>query len=141
MSEQQTEQGIAAAVVIDNGRVLMVRRRVAEGSLAWAFPAGGIEAGEDALAAAARETFEETGLSVDGTLLLGSRVHPDTGRHLSYVVCRLISGEANVADADELAEVAWVTLEELPQFVPQGLFGPVQEYLDQHLPDTVPPNT
>lgn len=134
MTEQQVDQqGIAAAVVIDNGKVLMVRRAVSEGELMWQFPAGGIEDGEDALAAAARETFEETGLDVDGTLLLGERVHPKTGRHMSYVVCRLIGGEAYVADAEELAEVAWVTLGDLPKYVPYGLFGPVQEYLDQHL--------
>jgi 8-oxo-dGTP diphosphatase len=134
MSEQQTDlPGIAVAVVIDNGRVLMVRRAVAEGELMWQFPAGAIEAGEDALAAAARETSEETGLQVDGTLLLGDRVHPMTGRHLSYVVCRLISGEAYAADDEELAEVAWVTLAELPGYVPDGLFEPVQTYLEQHL--------
>ncbi|WP_161791347.1 NUDIX hydrolase, partial [Streptacidiphilus jiangxiensis] len=45
MSEQPTDQpGIAAAVVIDNGRVLMVRRAVAEAGLTWQFPAGAIEA-------------------------------------------------------------------------------------------------
>ncbi|RAG80517.1 NUDIX hydrolase [Streptacidiphilus pinicola] len=134
MSEQSVQQpGIAVAVVVDNGRVLMVRRRVAEGELDWQFPAGGIEAGEDPLAASARETFEETGLDVDGTLLLGERVHPVTGRHISYVVCRLIGGEARVGDEEELAEVAWVTLAELPAHVPTGLFQPVQDYLDQHL--------
>lgn len=138
MSEQATEeQGIAAAVVVHNGKVLLVRRRVAEGDLTWQFPAGGIEAGEDALAAAARETSEETGLDVDGTLLLGERVHPQTGRHISYVVCALISGDAYAADDEELAEVAWVTRAELSGYVPSGLFGPVREYLEQHLPRTV----
>ncbi|WP_042458015.1 NUDIX hydrolase, partial [Streptacidiphilus jiangxiensis] len=96
-------------------------------------PAGAIEAGEDALAAAARETSEETGLQVDGTLLIGERVHPGTGRHMSYVVCRLISGDVYAADDEELDEVAWVTLEELARYVPDGLFAPVQKYLDEHL--------
>lgn len=134
MTEQQTQQGIAAAVVVDDGKVLLVRRRVAEGDLSWQFPAGGIEDGETPEQAAARETYEETGLSVDAQMLLGERVHPKTGRHMSYVVCQLVTGQAHVADADELAEVAWVAHAELPAYVPYGLFGPVQEYLDQHLP-------
>ena len=36
---------IAAAVIVDDGRVLMVRRRVAEGDLSWQFPAGQVEPG------------------------------------------------------------------------------------------------
>jgi 8-oxo-dGTP diphosphatase len=135
VSEEQTEQqGIAAAVVVDNGRVLLVRRTVAEGALSWQFPAGGIATDETPAEAAARETFEETGLNVDGTLMLGERIHPATQRHISYVVCRLISGEAHVADAEEPAEVVWVTRAELREYVPYGLFEPVETYLDEHLP-------
>ena len=39
-------QSVAAAVVLERGRVLLVRRRVAEGTLSWQFPAGNIENGE-----------------------------------------------------------------------------------------------
>ncbi|MEY9873135.1 8-oxo-dGTP diphosphatase [Streptacidiphilus sp. MAP12-33] len=140
MSEQVVEQqvveqrGIAVAVVVHDGMVLLVRRAEAEGDLLWQFPAGAIEEGESVSEAAERETYEETGLSVDAILLLGERVHPASGRYLSYVVCELVTGEAHVADAEELAEVAWVTHADLPAHVPGGLFGPVQEYLDGHLP-------
>ncbi|WP_042389686.1 NUDIX hydrolase [Streptacidiphilus melanogenes] len=129
-----TGQPVAAAVVVANGRVLLVRRAVPEGDLVWQLPAGKVEPGETVPEAAARETYEETGLSVDAQMLLGSRVHPATGRHMSYVVCALVTGVAHVADAEELAEVAWVAHDELPGYVPYGLFGPVQDYLDQHLP-------
>jgi hypothetical protein len=50
---------IAAAVIVRDGRVLLVRRRVAEGSLSWQFPAGKIEPGETAQEAAVREAREE----------------------------------------------------------------------------------
>ncbi|WP_037606535.1 NUDIX hydrolase [Streptacidiphilus rugosus] len=128
------QQGVAVAVVVSNGKVLLVRRRVTEGELSWQFPGGGIEDDESPAEAAARETYEETGLDVDGILLLGARVHPVTGRHVSYVVCALISGDAYAADDEELSEVAWVTRAELPAYVPHGLFAPVQRYLDEHLP-------
>ena len=90
--------GIAAAVVVDNGRVLMVRRRVKEGTLSWQLPAGAIEPGETAEQAAVRETNEETGLVVSAVTLLGARLHPITGRHMSYVVCTAESeiGRAHV---------------------------------------------
>lgn len=129
-----SEQGIAAAVIVHDGRVLMIRRRVAEGELSWQFPAGGIEAGETVEDAAVRETVEETGLTVEAVKVLGERVHPKTGRHMSYVACALLAGTAHVADAEELAEVAWAAHGELSDYVPYGLFEPVQAYLDGELP-------
>ncbi|MGW5234000.1 NUDIX hydrolase [Streptomyces nodosus] len=66
MTQQNTDErpGIAAAIVVHEGRVLMVRRRVSEGQLSWQFPAGEVEPGEAREDAAVRETQEETGLTV-----------------------------------------------------------------------------
>ena len=135
MTETTTEKpGISAAIIVDSGKVLMVRRRVGEGELLWQFPAGAIEPGEAAVDAAVRETDEETGLTVKALRLLGERIHPKTGRLMSYTACEVVSGEARVADDEELDAIAWVTLDEIPEYVPYGLFGPVQEYLDGILP-------
>ncbi len=135
MTETVTEKpGISAAIIINNGRVLMVRRRISEGELMWQFPAGGIEVGETPEQAAVRETLEETGLTVESVKLLGERVHPKTQRLMSYTACEPVEGEAHVADADELDAVAWVAHDQIGEYVPYGLFGPVQEYLDTVLP-------
>lgn len=135
MTEMKTEKpAIAAAIIVDGGKVLMVRRRVSEGELSWQFPAGAVEAGESMEEAAVRETLEETGLTVEAVKLIGDRVHPKSKRFMSYTAARVISGEAHVADADELDAIAWVSLGEIPEYVPYGLFGPVQEYLDEVLP-------
>lgn len=135
MTETTTEKpGISAAIIVKDGAVLMVRRRVSEGELMWQFPAGQIEEGEAAEDAAVRETAEETGLVVAATKLLGERVHPKTQRLMSYTACEVVQGDARVADDDELDAVAWVTHKEIPEYVPYGLFGPVQEYLDDVLP-------
>lgn len=135
MTEQTTEErpGIAAAVVVQDGAVLMVRRRVAEGQLSWQFPAGEIEQGESPEQAAVRETFEEVGMNVTVLKLLGERVHPTTGRSMSYVACAVESGTPRVADEEELAELAWVQHAQIPEHVPYGLFDPVQAYLDAAL--------
>ncbi|WP_326753565.1 NUDIX hydrolase [Streptomyces hirsutus] len=132
MTQQNTDErpGIAAAIVVNEGRVLMVRRRVSEGQLSWQFPAGEVEPGEAREDAAVRETQEETGLTVAAVKLLGERVHPKTGRLMSYTACKVLGGTAYVADTEELAELAWVAHGEIPQYVPYGLFEPVQEYLD-----------
>jgi 8-oxo-dGTP diphosphatase len=134
-TETKTEKpGISAAIIVQGDRVLMVRRRVKEGELSWQFPAGAIEAGESPEAAAVRETLEETGLKVEAASLIGQRVHPKTGREMSYTACTVLDGEAHVADADELDAVEWVTHSDIADRVPYGLFGPVQEYLDDVLP-------
>lgn len=134
MTETTEQQGISAAIIVDGGLVLMIRRRVSEGELMWQFPAGAIEDGESAEQAAVRETLEETGLTVEAIKLLGERVHPKTGRLMSYTACRLLEGVAIVGDVEEIAEVAWVAHADLPTYVPYGLFEPVQEYLDGTLP-------
>ena len=135
MTETTTAKpGISAAIIIQDGRVLMVRRRISEGELMWQFPAGQIEDGETAEEAAVRETAEETGLVVAAKQLLGERVHPKTGRLMSYTACEPLEGEARVADADELDAVAWVAHSEISEYVPYGLYEPVQAYLNGVLP-------
>ena len=133
MTETTEQPGIAAAIIVRDDRVLMIRRRVREGELSWQFPAGAIEPGETAEEAAVRETLEETGLTVEATKLLGERVHPKTGRAMSYTACRVLDGEAVVGDEEEIAEIAWVSHAEIPEYVPYGLFQPVQDWLDEEL--------
>ncbi|MFG3000691.1 NUDIX hydrolase [Streptomyces sp. NPDC048340] len=135
MTQQNVEErpGIAAAIVVHEGRVLMVRRRVSEGQLSWQFPAGEVEPNEAREDAAVRETQEETGLAVKAVKLLGERIHPATGRLMSYTACEVVGGDARVVDTDELAELAWVAHAAIPQYVPYGLFEPVQEHLDSAL--------
>jgi 8-oxo-dGTP diphosphatase len=127
------ERPVAAAVIVRSSRVLLVRRAIEEGDLRWQFPAGKLEAGESPEQAAVRETEEETGLTVEAVKVLGDRVHPSTGRLMHYVACAPISGEAHVADAEELAEVAWVAHGEITDYVPYPLAPMVQEYLDGEL--------
>lgn len=133
--EQETEKPpVSVAIIVDRGRVLMARRRAAEGEISWVFPGGAIEAGEGPQEAAVREVVEETGLNVEAVKVLGDRVHPKSKVPMHYVAVRLVGGEATVADDEELDAVAWITHGEIAEYVPYGLFGPVQEYLDGVLP-------
>jgi 8-oxo-dGTP diphosphatase len=124
---------IAAAVIVKDRRVLMVRRRIQEGQLSWQFPAGKIEPGESIEAAAIRETWEEVGITVEAVQRLGERVHPATGRIMMYVACRLVDGVAYVAAEREIAEVQWCDALTLVAHVAGRLHDPVQAYLDGRL--------
>jgi 8-oxo-dGTP diphosphatase len=133
VTQQSGKPAIAAAVIVQDGKLLLVRRRVAEGSLSWQFPAGEIEPGESAEDAAVRETFEETGLVVAARRVLGDRVHPNTKRQMFYVMADALAGSARVADVDELDAVEWVKLSEVTEYVPYPFYGPVQAHLDAAL--------
>lgn len=124
---------VAAGVVVFKGQVLLVRRRHPEDELVWQFPAGKIEPGETVQQATAREVAEETGLEVVMHTVIGERVHPMTGRHVYYVGCWVFYGDAVVGDEEEIAEIAWVTREQISEYVPYGLYGPVQAWLDVEL--------
>lgn len=121
---------VVAAIVVRDGAVLLVRRRIAEGALSWQFPAGELERGEAAEQAAARETREELGLLVRPTESIGERIHPLTRRLMIYVACQPAGGTATLVDSDELAEVAWCRISDVERYLTAGVFPPVLEYLN-----------
>jgi 8-oxo-dGTP diphosphatase len=124
-----TEPVISAAIIVSDGRLLIVRRRVSEGALSWQFPAGAVEPGETLEEAAVRETVEEVGLVVTPDRLLGERTHPRSGRRMAYVACTGVSGDAYVADTEELDDIAWATPAQFDDYVPYGFAPMVQDYL------------
>ena len=70
----------AGAIVHDaTGRLLLIRRGREPGRGLWSLPGGRCEAGEDAAAAAVRETYEETGLVVTAGTVAGSVRRPGPG--------------------------------------------------------------
>jgi len=101
------------AVVVDDGRVLLVRRGREPLKGHWSLPGGLLELGESLTAGVAREVLEETGLIVEPIELveLLDRIHREGDRvRYHYVIadylCRVVSGELKAAsDADA---VRWV---------------------------------
>jgi ADP-ribose pyrophosphatase YjhB (NUDIX family) len=101
------------AVVVDAGRVLLVRRGSEPMKGHWTLPGGLVELGEPLLTAVAREVKEETGLTVEPLELIEllDRIHREGERiRFHYVVadylCLVAGGELRAAsDADA---VRWV---------------------------------
>jgi len=97
------------AVVVDRGRVLLVRRGREPMKGHWSLPGGMLELGEPLAAGVVREVKEETGLTVEPVELieLVDRIHRD-GRRVRYhyviadYLCRVVGGELLAAsDADD----------------------------------------
>ncbi|HUA91264.1 MAG TPA: NUDIX hydrolase [Terracidiphilus sp.] len=101
------------AVVVERGRVLLVRRGREPLKGHWTLPGGVLEVGESLTAGVAREVMEETGLHVEAIELveLVDRIHREEGRvRYHYVIadylCRVTGGVLQAAsDADA---VRWV---------------------------------
>ncbi|CAL9457519.1 hypothetical protein SUDANB120_02569 [Streptomyces sp. enrichment culture] len=103
----------ASAVVVDGaGRVLLQRR--ADNGM-WALPGGVMELGESLAQCAARETLEETGISVEITGIVGTYTDPghvfayDDGEvRQEFSICLLARPTGGTLRAsDESFEVAW----------------------------------
>lgn len=110
------------AVIVSEGRVVVVRRGHEPLKGEWSIPGGVLEIGETLRAGAAREALEETGLVVEaGEVLevLDRIVRDKEGRiQFHYVLidflCRVTGGELRAGeDADE---ARWLNAEELDEF-------------------------
>ena len=109
------------AILIEQDRVVLVKRGHAPLLGKWSIPGGVLEVGETLREAAAREAKEETGLAVEVGELLGvyDRVLRDDQDRVLYhyvlidFLCRRISGEL-VASGDA-ADVGWFRKDEIAE--------------------------
>lgn len=107
---------VAAAVVIEKGRVLLTRR--AEGQHLeglWEFPGGKLEEGESPEAAVVRECREECGIEVEVADILDVTHHryPEKEVLLLFYRCTLRGGQVQHL---QVADHAWVEPRELDAY-------------------------
>ncbi len=108
------------AIIIDNDRVVLIRRGHAPALGEWSIPGGLLEIGETLREAAVREALEETGLQVNPADLLGvyDRVLRDADERTIYhyvlidFFCHRLAGEPLAAG--DAAEARWFRRDELP---------------------------
>lgn len=105
----------AGSVVIDAGRLLLVRRANAPDAGRWSLPGGRLEPGELPPEAAARETMEETGCEVVVGDLAGSALI--AGSEVDYVVddyfATLVRRGSEPVAGGDASEAAFVPLGEV----------------------------
>ena len=110
------------AVVVRDGRALVVRRAHEPRKGEWSLPGGMLDLGESLVDAARREVKEETGLDVQVGPIIETfdRVHRDAAGRIRYhfvivdFVCWSNDGEP-VAGSDA-EDVAWVKAEEIDAY-------------------------
>jgi 8-oxo-dGTP diphosphatase len=105
-----------SVLVIDAGRVLLVRRGREPNRGLWALPGGRIEPGESAEAAAVREVHEETGVAIERPELFDTvdvtvAGEPGIeGQRYSVAVFRARYASGHPVAGDDAAEARWVKL-------------------------------
>ncbi len=124
------------AIIVEDGRVLLVQRGSPPQQGQWSLPGGLVEAGERLEEAVRREAREETGLEVEVVKLAGvfeRIVRDDQGRpEYHYVLldylCRVRGG--SLRHGSDATAAAWVAREELPAY---ALTPGTREFLERVL--------
>jgi 8-oxo-dGTP pyrophosphatase MutT (NUDIX family) len=120
--------GVRGMVLDGEGRVLLVRHTYVKG---WHMPGGGVERGETAEAAMARELVEEAGVRLTAAPVLVS-VHSAgakfRGDHI--LVYRIEAWTPCPATSrGEIAEIGWFAADALPVGTTDGTRGRIAEAL------------
>ena len=108
---------VAAAVLVENRKVLLARRRGGYLDNMWEFPGGKLETGESPEAACVRELKEELDIDVEAKKLLLALEHqyPDKTVRLHFVLCSLGEDKnANLSKLSENSETDWFNPDQLP---------------------------
>ena len=109
---------VAAAVILDRGRVYATQRGYGDYKDGWEFPGGKVEDGETSRQALIREIQEELDLMIDPHTFLASVEYDYPAFHLSMdcFLCSILEGfpvlkeheAARWLDRDSLESVDWL---------------------------------
>jgi len=113
--------GVGAVIVAD-GRVVLVKRAHEPLKGEWSLPGGSVEVGETLADAVAREVLEETGLRVRvGSLIeVLDRVHRSSDGRVEYHFvlldyrCTVLSGV--LSHGSDASDACWVSRDDLPKY-------------------------
>jgi 8-oxo-dGTP diphosphatase len=111
----------AAALVVQDNRLLLVNHREMGRYDFWLPPGGRLEGSESIMTCARRETLEETGLVVEPDRILYVQEFTEPGYHFVkfFILCRGFSGELTLENRDEaenfLVDVGFFSQQELQE--------------------------
>lgn len=126
-SNDSTSIQVGVGIVINNNKVLMVKRRKKEGDLLWQFPAGMIKPFDHGESATINEIKKETNIDCVIRKKLGERIHPDTKIKCIYYYCEYVCGDISNLDLDENADVKWVEFNMVKKYITSDLFSGIEK--------------
>lgn len=123
------------AVIVDDGRLLLIERGRGAAIGQWSVPGGRVESGEQLSEAVEREVLEETGMAVTCGEFIGWVERIDSTYH--YVIMDFHAqltetsavGVAEPVAGDDASDVAWVPLDRLGDY---QLVAGLETFLRQH---------
>ena len=102
------------AVVVDDDRLLMIRRGHGPGAGEWSVPGGRVEHGETLVEAVVREVREETGLDVAVDQFLGFVERITDEAHFVILDFAATAFDPDALEAgDDAAEAAWIDVNDV----------------------------
>ena len=113
------EAGCGAAILDEEGRLLLIQRLREPEAGAWSLPGGKIDFGERAEDTARREIEEELGIVIELTRLacISEIINGGDGRHWVSPVyeARIVEGAPRIMEPEKHGGWGWFTPDDLPQ--------------------------
>ncbi len=112
------------AVVIQDGKALLVQRANPPDAGLWGFPGGKVDFGEGLMQAAERELFEETGVTATAQRIvtaLDAISHTEAGEvqhHFALIAVQCAWQSGDPFAADDALDARWVSIETMEKALP-----------------------
>ena len=108
----------AGALIVENGKILLVKRAIEPFFGYWDIPGGFLNENEHPADGAIRETLEETGLNVEPLAFFGIFIDYYEGEgggftHNTYYIVKPIGGALSAGD--DASEAKWFSFDSLPE--------------------------
>jgi 8-oxo-dGTP diphosphatase len=107
---------VTAAILIENGRVLIARRRPGASQAGmWEFPGGKVRPGESPAQCLKREIQEELGIEIAVGEFFGESVYAYEDKTIRLLAYR-VRAEGGEMSRNDHAELAWVAIADLGRY-------------------------